>query len=410
MSYQDDSFPVKKIVSLVLVALVGVFMLFSIGSLVEKVDATEVLVVQDVIDGDLHWYTTPGLKWQGWGRVTKYHKRSQYWFSAKTDQGQDVDQSIKVRFNDGGHGQVSGSIAWEMPSDDKSLNVLHTKYGSQNSVEQQLIRTIVEKSVYMTGPLMSSKESYAERRNDLIKYIEDQISNGIYQTRTDTVKEVDTMTGQPKTVNYVRLIEEGGKPGVYARQETSPLHEFNVRTFNLSLNSVTYDKEVEAQIASQQQATMQVQTAIARAKEAEQQAITAAKNGEAKAAEAKWEQEVVKAKAVTEAQQQLEVARLQKDAAEQEKLKQILLGQGEAERRRLVMSADGALQVKVDAWLESQRLWAEAIGKFQGQLVPQVVTGGGSAANGAATATSIVELLGIKAARDLSLDMSTKQK
>jgi len=406
VSYQEESFPVKRIVSLVLVVVAGVFALFSIGSFVEKVDATEVLVVQDLLDGDLHWYSSPGLKWQGWGRVTKYHKRSQYWFSTKKD----LDQSIKVRFNDGGHGKVSGSIAWEMPSDDKSLNVLHTKYGSQTSVEQQLIRTIVEKSVYMTGPLMSSKESYAERRNDLIKYIEDQISNGIYQTRTDTVKEVDTMTGQPKTVNYVRLVEEKDRPGIFLRQESSPLHEFNVRTFNLSLNSVTYDKEVEDQIASQQQATMQVQTAIAKAKEAEQAAITAAKYGEAEAAKAKWEQEVIKAKAVTEAQQQLEVARLQKDAAEQEKLKQILLGQGEAERRRLVMSADGALKVKIDAWLESQRLWAEAIGKFQGQLVPQVVTGGGASSNGAMTATSIVELLGIKAARDLSLDMSTKQK
>jgi hypothetical protein len=99
------------------------------------------------------------------------------------------------------------------------------------------------------------------------------------------------------------------------------------------------------------------------------------------------------------------VAELAALEAAQEKRRQILLGEGEAERRKLVMSADGALSIKVDAWLQSQRMWAEAFGKFQGQLVPQVVTGSGGSTNGATTATSIVELLGIKAARDLALDM-----
>ena len=93
---------------------------------------------------------------------------NQFWFSRKHDEGKDEDQSIKIRFNDGGHGQISGSVRWYMPIDNPAILKLHTDFGSQIAIEQQLIRQVVTKSVYMTGPLMSSKESSAEKRNDLL--------------------------------------------------------------------------------------------------------------------------------------------------------------------------------------------------------------------------------------------------
>ncbi|MCH8308457.1 MAG: transcription termination/antitermination protein NusG [Proteobacteria bacterium] len=42
----------------------------------------------------------------------------------------------------------------------------------------------------MTGPLLSSTESFAERRTDLIFWVEDQVNNGTYQTRTEEVVEM----------------------------------------------------------------------------------------------------------------------------------------------------------------------------------------------------------------------------
>ena len=296
----------NKVFVLVLTAVIGILFFSLTGKLFENVDAKDIVCIQSPFSGTLHWYTTQGVKWQGFGTVTTYQKRSQFWFSEKKDQGGENNDAIKIRFNDGGHGTISGSIAWEMPVDADHLTALHTKYGSQEAIEQQLVRTDIEKSVYMTGPLMSSAESYAERRNDLIRFIEDQIMHGIYQTRTEEAKEPDPITGEQRTVAHVRLMT--GKDGQLLRQDDSPLATFGIKTYNLSLNSVTYDETVETQIQQQQVAKMQVQTAIANAKKSEQDAITAQKNGEALAATAKWEQEVVKAKAVTKAQQDLEVA------------------------------------------------------------------------------------------------------
>jgi hypothetical protein len=154
---------------------------------------------------------------------------------------------------------------------------------------------------------------------------------------------------------------------------------------------------------------MQVQTAIAKAREAEQNAITAAKEGEAAAAQAKWQQEVFKAKAVTEAEQKREVAKLEMEAAEFYKKEQILRGEGDAERKRLVMQADGALEQKLAAYVDVMKAFAPEIGKQR--WVPEVVYGTGAAGAGSgSSATQLIDMLSVKTARDLALDLEPSVK
>ena len=390
---------IRKTLALVVagVMLLAVFVLS--GKVVENVDANEIVVIQDPIDGELHWYITAGIKWQGLGRVTAYPKRAVYDFNCSeykegTSEGQCAegtsDRRISIRFNDGGHGWVDGSIQYEMPLDSANLTELHVRFGSRESIQKQLIETVVNKSVYMTGPLMSSRESFADKRNDLLRYVEDQVEAGVYQT----VKLVEIVNGS------------NGQP---LRQEQAQLTKFGIKPFNFSIKRLPYDTEVEAQIKQQQAITMQVQTAIAESRQAEQRTITVEQQGKADAAKAKWDQEVIKAKFVTEAQQRLEIAELDRKAAIETKAKDILLGEGEARRRELVMSADGALDKKLQTYLEAQKVWAEAVKGYQGNWVPGVVMGGGQ--NGAASgAQDLVNLLTAKTARELGLDLSISKK
>ncbi|OGN09391.1 MAG: hypothetical protein A3J46_01125 [Candidatus Yanofskybacteria bacterium RIFCSPHIGHO2_02_FULL_41_11] len=406
---------IRKTLALVVagVMLLAVFVLS--GKVVENVDANEIVVIQDPIDGELHWYITAGIKWQGFGTVTVRQKRAIYDFRCSeykegTSESQcaegAVDGRISIRFNDGGHGWVDGSIQYEMPLDDKNLTDLHVRFGSQESIQKQLIETVVNKAVYMTGPLMSSRESFADKRNDLLRYVEDQVGGG-YQTTARDVRVKDELSGADKTVKLVEIVN--GANGQPLRQEQAQLTRFGIKPFNFSIKRLPYDTEVETQIKQQQQITMQVQTAIAESRQAEQRAITVEQQGKADAAKAKWDQEVIKAKFVTEAQQRLEVAELDRKAAAETKAKDILLGEGEARRRELVMSADGALDKKLQTYLEAQKVWADAIKGYQGNWVPGVVMGGGQ--NGAASgAQDLVNLLTAKTARELGLDMTIPKK
>ena len=124
-----------KVLKVALAAVMLFLLAMSAGRLFENVNADEIVVIQSPISGTLTWYTTAGLKWQGWGYVTRYRKSFTYWFSYRPEQGARTDQSIKTRFYDGGHAKISGSVRVDLPLDEKSLNALHIRFGSQDAIE-----------------------------------------------------------------------------------------------------------------------------------------------------------------------------------------------------------------------------------------------------------------------------------
>jgi regulator of protease activity HflC (stomatin/prohibitin superfamily) len=374
------------------------------ANLFEDCDAGEILVVQSPVDGTLTVTKQAGWAWQGGGKVTHYKKSSQFWFLSK-ELGGDGDESLPAIWNDGGKSTVSGSVRWDMPLTDKEIIHLHSTFSSMENIEKSLVKTNVEKAIFLTGPLMSSKESYAERRSDLISIIEDQANKGVYRTRTIEKDIPDPLTGAVKKTKVVEILE---KNGVVQRQEVSSIKANGLKLYNVAIKYIHYDSAVENQIKKQQQAIMAVQSSIANALKAEQDAITTAKQGEANAAKAKWEQEVLKAKLVTEAEARNKVAELDVQTAEMQKRRNILEGEGVATKKRLIMQADGALDQKLQTYKEVSKYWADAFSNYQGSLVPQFMTGGGS--GGASNAgLNFMELMSAKTARDLSLDLSNKK-
>lgn len=396
--------PAKKLTRFIVVGVLLLLTVFTICKMALQVDAGEIVVVQ-YPTGTIETYTTPGVKLQAFGNVTHYRKSFSYEFYA-ADKDRESDQSIRVRFNDGGHAQISGSCRIDLPLDKQSLIALHTKYGSQEAIEAKLIRPVLEKSVYMTGTLMSSKESSSIKRNDLLSYISDQAEIGVYKTRQKEARITEDGSDSAKVVTIVEILKDAS--GQAARQEISPFKTSSITFANLSIKNLEYDSAVEKQIRSQQELTMQVQTAMARAKTAEQQVFTTQKEGEAEAAKAKWAQEAIKAQKVTEAEQELAVQQLKEKKSLSYKQQQINEGEGEAAKKRLIMQANGALDVKLDAWLKAQQYQWDAFSKFQGNMVPLYQTGGGNANGG--NAMQFMELMSMKAAKDLGLDMSNAKK
>lgn len=123
----------------------------------------------------------------------------------------------------------------------------------------------------------------------------------------------------------------------------------------------------------------------------------------------KYEQEQKKIKAVVEAQQKKEVAKLASEEARFYKVQKLLQAEADASYKRKVMQADGALKQKIDAWLEAQRVWSSAVAGYSGNWVSQISMGAEGTTNGMGNAQTIMQLLGTKMARDLSLDMKVKK-
>jgi hypothetical protein len=392
----------KGMIKLIAVGVLAIVALFTVTHLVTNVDALDIAVIQSPVSGEIAVHTDPGWKWRGFGKVTIYPRRDQFSFSSSKDQGKALDESISTRFNDGGHGNISGTINWQMPLKTSSIIALHKDFGSVGAIEQQLMRTAVQKVVYNVGPTMSSTESSAEKRPEIPKYIDDQLVHGPYLTKTVNVTIKDPITGLDKTVAQVQIAnDDKGQP---LRESKSQISEYGLVLQPVSINEIKYDEVVEKQIKERQNATTQVQISIANARRAEQEAITTAKQGEANAAKAKWEQETVNAKSIALAEKELAVATLSAKTAEQFKKEQVLIGEGEAARKRLVMEANGALDTKLEAYIKVNAAYAEAIKMASpGAWTPSVVMGAGSA-GGMNGATALLEMLTAKTAREIGID------
>jgi hypothetical protein len=119
-------------------------------------------------------------------------------------------------------------------------------------------------------------------------------------------------------------------------------------------------------------------------------------------AETKAQQE--KAVAIIKGQQILEVANLERQAAEQEKLRQIALGEGEAKRRELLIRADNLEELRLNIYRDVMTQFAKEIGKQK--WVPDMVIGGASSNSGGRLTESVsnlIDMFQLIAARQLGL-------
>ena len=250
---------------------------------------------------------------------------------------------------------------------------------------------------------MSAFESYAEKKNDLIEYITDQLNNGVYKTTVKTMETVDPITGETKTVKIASLIPDENAPGGYRRSEQSPFQYYGLEIGQVAVSKIGYADKVVKQIEQQQEANMMVQTSKAKTLAAQQEAIRAEEAGKAAAMEAKWQQEKIKAVEVTKAEQEYEVARLAALKAKEDAKKIKEQGEAEAHAARLKVQAGLTPLEKATIEKETAIGVAQALANSQVRWVPEVMVNGGNAGgNGGVNAMDAVGL-------NMLLDIAKKQ-
>ena len=363
---------IGAIIAVVIVALT----LMCAGRIAEDVHNEEIVVNQYPFTGEMAYWTTPGLKGQWFGKATYYYKTQQFWFGSSDDDNKQQGTPIPVIFNDASDGQIYGSLRVKLPTDVEHLSRIQTDYNGMDRLMNDLVSQTVTKVIYASGPLMSAFESYAEKKNDLIDYITDQLNNGVYKTAIKTEETIDPVTGEKKTVRLATLIPDENAPGGYKRSEASPFAYYGLSIGQVAVSKIDYSEKVKMQIAQQQEANMLIQTSKAKSAAALQEAIRAEQEGKATAAKAKWEQEKIKAIEVTKAEQEREVSRLAAEKAEFDKKRIIAEGQAEAEANRLKVAAGLTPQEKAEWEYKTAVGVAEALSKSNVRWVPEIMING----------------------------------
>ena len=299
------------------------------------------------------------------------------WFGSDSEAGDQQGKPIPVIFNDASDGMIYGSLRVKLPTDPKYLARIQTDYNGMDRLMNDLVRPTVTKVIYASGPLMSAFESYAEKKNDLIEYITDQLNNGVYKTAIKRSEVLDAITGEKKVINVATLIPDSLAAGGYKRSESSPFAYYGLEIGQVAVSKIAYSDKVNRQIAQQQEANMLIQTSRAKSAAAAQEAIRAEEEGKALAMKAKWEQEKIKAVEVTKAEQEYEVARLSALKAKEDAKRIEAHGMAEAAaaRAKVLAGLDPLQRATIDK--ETTIGVAQALANSNVRWVPEVMIIGG---------------------------------
>lgn len=375
-----------------IIAVLVVAFLFTLPKWGEDMDRKQIGVNQIPITGSFEYWTNGGFQWQKLGSVTIYDKTSQIWFNqiVKDVTGNvsvtpDMENpAMPITYNDKGKGFVLGSVRVEMPLEDKYLERIQTHYGSQEKLIRDLVKPTLNKVVIACGPLMSSLESVSEKRTDLIALITDQLNFGVYKTRVRTVEVLNPITNEKQITKIAEAIPDSLSPNGIKRQEDSPFAFYGLKVSQLSISDLEYEGATLAQISKQREADMSIITAKSKALEAIQRTIQIEEEGKAAAAQAKWEQEKIKAVEVTKAQQAFEVAALQAKEADEKAKKIIAEGKAEAEANRLKVQAGLTPQEAAEWQYKTTVGVAEALSKSNVRWVPEIMMNGNTSGGNSA--------------------------
>lgn len=394
-------FEVKKshIMALCVVAFMT-FMLFVLQGIFEDCDKSKIYVNQYPITGNYAVWTEGGLQRQYWGNMYEYHKTSQVEFTdvQKNDDGYVAEGSnpaAAVTFNDRGRGYIIGSLRVVLPIDEAHMTKIQQDFGSEAALISTLVRPTLYKVVTSCGPLMSSLESVSETRTDLIQYITDQLNNGVYKTKIHKTTVVNELTGDSDIVARAEIIMDSNAPGGYKRQEVSPFSQYGILCNLVSITDIKYDKATQDQIDAQKAANLAVVTAKTKSLEAIQKTILVTEQGKQAAEQAKWEQEKIKAREVTKAQQEYEVAELAAKTAQQNALRVKAEGEAKAAANRALVSAGLTPLEKATIEKETAIGIAEALANSHVSWVPSIMIGGGGSSSNAMDAVGLNMMMDI---------------
>ncbi len=321
---------------------------------------------------------------------------------------------IDIRFNDATTAKVAGIVQYILPSDEKEMILLHNTHRTPQSLVSKRLAPYTKECLQSSSQLMSSEKHYGGGRAQMSQDFLNQLREGVYLLATTEKIIYDTLSQEKKRIYQTAMLLDNGSP----KRKISSLKEYGITVADGGITDVDYETQVDAKLAKIIDAATKSAISKQELMTAQQQSLTAEAEGKKKLVEIEYQQKQEQTKQVVAAQTRVAVAeqdklqqRVQAEAAELEARKIKTLADADAYKKRTIIIADGALTQKLQTYEAVQKSWADAFGKYTGNISPMFVTGGGSQYAGQSNAMStFMEVVAAKSMRDLSLDLSTKEK
>ena len=327
------------------------------------------------------------------------------------DNGIEVGQ-IMIRFSDATTADVRGITQFILPSDEKEMILIHNTHRTPQSLVVKRLAPYTKECLQSSAQLMSSEKHYGGGRAQMAQDFLDQLKEGVYLLVTEETLVFDSLEMEKKRIYQTEI--QFDKKTSQPRRKLSSIKEYGITVADAAITDVDYENKVDEKLVKIIDAVTKSSISKQELMTAQQQTLTAKAKGEQALVEIEYQQKQDQTKQVVEAQTKVKVAeqdKLQQKIAyegailEAKKIKE--LADANAYARQRIMQADGALEMKLNAQVEVQKVWADAFSKYTGAVVPQIQTGGGPTTNGA---LNFMDIMTAKTAKDFALDLKNKNQ
>lgn len=317
--------------------------------------------------------------------------------------------TVMIRFSDATTANVKGITQYILPNDEKEMVLIHNTHRTPVSLVSKRLAPYTKECLQSSAQLMSSEKHYGGGRAQMAQDFLDQLKDGVYLLSTEEVFIYDSLENDKKRIYRTEKQMLNGAP----KHKTSSIKEYGITVADAAITDVDYETQVDKKLAKIIDAATKSAISKQELMTAQQQTLTAKAKGEQALVEIEYQQKQEQTKQVVEAETKVKVAeqdKIQQKIAyegsilEAKKIKE--LADAEAYKKKAVMVADGALEMKLKAQVEVQKAWAEAFSKYTGDIVPQFQTGGGVTQNGA---LNFMDIMTAKTAKDFAVDIKTNK-
>lgn len=343
----------------------------------------------------------------------------------------------KLRLADNWSGDAIQVTRFAIPQDLEQFLSMARKFRSPDRLVTTTLRPAVTASLDSVANMFTMEEYYSGGKRDQFKSeFKDTLEKGRAEVRqislnqaggvvpsraaaNDSEVAADTSEVGDTEVRRV-LIEKVKDAGGNDVRIPHDYMEHGIVVSSAILENIDPDDEYERQIGERKTAASRRVVAREQRLEQEEQRLLAIQQGETdiakRQASAKVEQiekttnaETTKKLALIEAERMREEAEIAKQTSEINLEKARVDAQAvtvaadaEAYAKKAILEADGALAQKLSAWVEAQKVWADAASKIN---VPATVIGGnGEGGSALGMVDSFMSMLMVKTAQDLAVD------
>ncbi len=353
-----------------------------------------------------------GFYWKMPGsKVTRYPNLVTMDYSDTQSESTVNRSRAKIRFLDATTGMAEIIVKYKMPDAEELQLKIHEDFnGSLSHFANTGLAPYTLECLKNTAQLMESEQHYSGGRSKFSNDFRDQLDYGYYIVDLSEETIIDSTTNETKRIYRSEIRKNANE---LPERGKNDLKEYGILIASQNVVDVDYEEQVDQKLKKKIEASTRESVSKQNLITAQQEAMTAQAEGKRKLVEIEYQEKQKQTQLIVQAETQVRLAekdkekqRIALEAAKLEAAKIKELAEAEAFAKQRIMQADGALEKKLAAYQEVQKLWAGAFAQYQGAIVPQIQTGGnGTAQNGG---LDFMQLMSMKAAKDLNLDMNVK--